>query len=69
MRHLAAYLLLQTGGNANPTAKDIRKLLGTVGVEADDDRLKTLLAEVSGKDINAVRAPSCLSVVMVLTIP
>jgi large subunit ribosomal protein LP2 len=63
MRHLAAYLLLQTGGKANPTAKDIRKLLGTVGIEADDDRLESLLAEVSGKDINAVRAQPCLSVI------
>jgi large subunit ribosomal protein LP2 len=56
MRHLAAYLLLQTGGKANPTAADIKKVLGSVGIEADDDRLDKLLSEVKGKDINAVRA-------------
>ncbi|KAJ2981492.1 hypothetical protein NUW54_g10867 [Trametes sanguinea] len=28
MRHLAAYLLLQIGGNASPSAADIKKVLG-----------------------------------------
>ena len=54
MRHIAAYLLLQAGGNENPTAADVKKVLGVVGVEADDDRLKLLLSELSGKSINEV---------------
>ncbi|KAF8225546.1 ribosomal protein 60S [Tricholoma matsutake] len=52
MRHLAAYLLLQIGGKAEPTAGDIKKLLSTVGIEADDDRLTTLISELEGKSIN-----------------
>ena len=55
MRHIAAYLLLQIGGKAEPTAADIKKLLSTVGIEADDDRLKTLISELQGKSINDVR--------------
>jgi large subunit ribosomal protein LP2 len=55
MKHLAAYLLLALGGNENPSAADITAVLGSVGIEADSDRLDTLLAELKGKDINTVR--------------
>lgn len=54
MRHIAAYLLLQIGGNASPTASDVKKVLAAVGIEADEERLKTLISELKGKDINAV---------------
>lgn len=57
MRHLAAYLLLQIGGNASPTSSDIKKVLGAVGIEADDERLDKLISELKGKDINAVSRP------------
>ncbi|EJD43762.1 ribosomal protein 60S [Auricularia subglabra TFB-10046 SS5] len=56
MRHLAAFLLLQIGGNASPSADDIKKVLGAVGIEADDDRLGKLISELEGKDINALIA-------------
>jgi large subunit ribosomal protein LP2 len=56
MKHLAAYLLLALGGNSSPSAKDIKGVLDAVGIEADDDRLKQLLGELKGKDINEVRA-------------
>lgn len=39
MRYVAAYLLAALGGNANPEAKDIKKILESVGIEADDTRL------------------------------
>lgn len=52
MRYIAAYLLLQTGGNASPSAADIIKLLGTVGIEADSERLDKFLSEVEGKNID-----------------
>lgn len=54
MRHIAAYLLLLIGGNASPTASDIRKVLSAVGIEADDERLDKLISELKGKDINQV---------------
>ena len=56
MRYIAAYLLLLTGGNTSPSAKDIKKLLDVVGIETDDERLSKLLSELEGKDIGSVRA-------------
>jgi large subunit ribosomal protein LP2 len=52
MKHLAAYLLLVAGGNASPSAEDIKTLLGTVGAEVNDERLSQLMGELEGKDIN-----------------
>ena len=49
MRHLAAYLLLVAGGNATPTADDVCAVLGSVGAEADQDRLNQLMGELEGK--------------------
>ena len=46
MRHLAAYLLLQIGGNASPSAADIKKVLSAVGIEADEERLEKLVSEL-----------------------
>lgn len=54
MRYLAAYLLLQIGGNASPSAADIKKVLGAVGIESDDARLDTLISELQDKSINDV---------------
>ncbi|KAJ3222193.1 60S acidic ribosomal protein P2 [Clydaea vesicula] len=56
MKLIAAYLLAQLGGNATPSAKDIKKILSSVGIEADAERLKTLLSELEGKDINEIIA-------------
>ena len=55
MKHLAAYLLLGLGGNASPSASDIKEVLDSVGIEADGDRLEKLVSELEGKDINEVR--------------
>ncbi|GJC87066.1 60S acidic ribosomal protein P2 [Colletotrichum tofieldiae] len=52
MKHLAAYLLLGLGGNASPSAKDVKAVLESVGIEADDERLNKLISELEGKDIN-----------------
>ena len=54
MKHLAAYLLLSLGGNNSPSAKDIKKLLDSVGIEADDERLDKLISELDGKDLQEV---------------
>lgn len=54
MKHLGAYLLLRLGGNDSPSAKDIKDVLSSVGIDADDGRLSKLLAELKGKDLNDV---------------
>jgi ribosomal protein L12E/L44/L45/RPP1/RPP2 len=49
----------------------MKAVLESVGIEADSDRLDTLISELNGKDINGVRAkiPSvrCETVRLVLT--
>ncbi|KAL7832988.1 hypothetical protein SRHO_G00300060 [Serrasalmus rhombeus] len=54
MRYVAAYLLAVLGGNTSPSAKDIKNILGSVGIEADDERLNKVISELNGKDINEV---------------
>lgn len=54
MKHLAAYLLLSLGGNTSPSAKDVKTVLESVGIEADDERLNTLISELKGKDLQEV---------------
>lgn len=56
MKHLAAVLLLKLGGNESPKAADVKKVLESVGIEADSERLDKLISELDGKDINEVRS-------------
>ena len=56
MRHLAAYLLLVVGGNAAPSAEDVKSVLGQAGIETDSERLNTLISELAGKDVNELVA-------------
>ena len=61
MKHLAAYLLLSLGGNSTPSAKDVKTVLESVGIEADDERLNTLISELKGKDLQEVCAENRIS--------
>ncbi|CAH9070893.1 unnamed protein product [Cuscuta europaea] len=56
MKFIAAYLLAVLGGKASPSAGDIKKILSSVGVEADDSKLELLLSQVEGKDITELIA-------------
>ncbi|KAF3787545.1 60S acidic ribosomal protein P2B [Nymphaea thermarum] len=56
MKIVAAYLLAVLGGNANPSAGDLKSILGSVGAEAEDDRIDFLLSEVKGQDITELIA-------------
>ncbi|CAO3601355.1 unnamed protein product [Absidia cylindrospora] len=51
MKYLAAYLLLTTGGKANPTAEDVKNILNTVGAEIDEERVSSLIAALAEKDV------------------
>ena len=44
------------GGNTTPTADDLKNILGSVGADADDDKIELLLCEVKGKDITELIA-------------
>jgi large subunit ribosomal protein LP2 len=39
MRYVAAYLLAVLGGNATPSANDIKAILESVGIVADAEKL------------------------------
>ena len=52
MRHVAAYLLAVLGGNDNPTAKDLKGILSSVGVEANADSLDVVIKSLKGKSVN-----------------
>lgn len=54
MKHLAAYLLLGLAGNTSPSAEDIKGVLSSVGIDAEEDRLEKLISELEGKDISQV---------------
>ena len=54
MKHIAAYMLLSLGKEEKPTADDVTKLLSTVGIEADGERLEKLVAELAEKDLAAL---------------
>ncbi|KAI4322393.1 hypothetical protein L6164_022095 [Bauhinia variegata] len=56
MKVIAAYLLAVLGGNTSPTADDLKSILGSVGAEADDEKIELLLSEVCGKDITELIA-------------
>ena len=56
MRYVAAYLLATLGGNSNPSANDIKDILGSVGIDVDDERLDKVISELKGKSIDEVLA-------------
>ncbi|PKU63533.1 60S acidic ribosomal protein P2 [Dendrobium catenatum] len=56
MKVVASYLLAVLGGNTNPSADDLKHILGSVGADADDDRIEFLLSGVKGKDITELIA-------------
>ncbi|KAM9147174.1 60S acidic ribosomal protein P2 [Mauremys mutica] len=56
MRYVAAYLLAVLGGNESPASKDLKKILDSVGIETDDERLNKVIGELNGKNIEDVIA-------------
>merc|ERR1719162_2373355 len=56
MKHVAAYLLAQLGGNSSPDSAAITSILDSVGAEADTEKLSKLLSSLEGKDLVEVLA-------------
>lgn len=61
MRYVAAYLLSSLGGKESPTAADIDKILSSVGIESDSERVSKVISELKGKNIEEVIAAGKLS--------
>ncbi|BFG00012.1 60S acidic ribosomal protein P2 [Drosophila madeirensis] len=51
MRYVAAYLLAVIGGKDAPANADIEKILSSVGIEVDTERLTKVIKELNGKSI------------------
>ena len=49
MRHIAAYALLVLGGQEEPTAKDVAKVMKDAGASGDDDKIAALCEALKGK--------------------
>jgi len=52
MRYVAAYLLAVLGGNESPSSSDIKSILSSVGIEADDKQLKLVVDNLKGKNVD-----------------
>merc|ERR1711963_731509 len=49
-------LLAALGGNESPSADDIKTILSSVGIDADDEKLGKVISELAGKSIADVIA-------------
>ena len=56
MKHLAAYLLLVLGGNATPSADNVKTLLESVGIESNEEQLASLIKNLEGKNVDELIA-------------
>jgi large subunit ribosomal protein LP2 len=56
MRYVAAYMLAALGGKENPTAADIEKVLSSVGIEVDSEKLNKVISELKGKNLEELIA-------------
>lgn len=54
MRYVAAYLLALLGGKDSPSAADIEKVLSSVGIESDSEKLKKVISQLNGKNIEEI---------------
>ncbi|XP_066941428.1 LOW QUALITY PROTEIN: uncharacterized protein [Macrobrachium rosenbergii] len=55
MRYVAAYCLAALSGGS-PSAKDIEKILSSVGVDCDADEAKKVVGELEGKNLEELIA-------------
>jgi large subunit ribosomal protein LP2 len=66
LKYTAAYLLQVVAGNEHPTEADVKKVLAGSGCKVDEADLKTLFAQVQGKNahdlikkgLNGLAAPA-----------
>lgn len=52
MRYVAAYMLAVLGGNKSPSAADIKKILGSVDAEYNEEQSKKIVSELNGKNLD-----------------
>jgi len=53
MRYVAAYLLASLSGK-EPSSDDIEKILSSVGIESDSEKLGIVLKQLKGKNVDSL---------------
>ena len=56
MKHIAAYMLCVLGGNANPSAADVKKVLQAAEANIDDGAIDKIVESLGGKSAEEVEA-------------
>ena len=56
MKYLAAYMLLVLGGKTSPSTDDVKSLLSSAGIEADDEQSKLVVSKLEGKSLSEIIA-------------
>ena len=56
MRYVAAYLLAALAGKENPSSADLEKVLSSVGIESDAEKLKKVIDQLKGKNLEELIA-------------
>lgn len=56
MRYVAAYLLAALAGKESPSLADLEKVLSSVGIESDGEKLKKVIGELNGKNLEELIA-------------
>lgn len=51
MRYVAAYLLAALSGNNSPSADDLKKIIGSVGIDCEADKITKIIGELKGKNL------------------
>jgi len=51
MRHVAAYILAVMGGQKDPSEKDVKAILNSVGIEPDSKNLAVVINQLKGKNV------------------
>lgn len=54
MRYAAAFVLATLAGNTSPDASSISKILGSVGIECDQDKAKKVVEACKGKSVDQI---------------
>jgi large subunit ribosomal protein LP2 len=62
MRYTAAYLLAILGGNPSPDVAAIAKILGSVGIECDENRAQQVVNACKGQDVNELIASGMVKI-------
>lgn len=51
MRYVAAYMLAVMGGIENPSVDDLKRIIGSVGIDSDNEKINLVISKLKGKNV------------------